>query len=267
MRRFGLQLLLVVNAISFFASAISEMFIHVPKIGTKPETVNFQAFKDEFVIGLKTIQKNRFLTTIISLGTILNFSIAPLFSIGLIFVVKEVLKATDFQFGLFQSILSVFMILAPLISARFLKKTNVGKICYNSFVITGVLIFLLALIPAGITLVWFRSPLLPLVLLMGLSFMVGVAVSLANIAVNTLFQQSTPLELMSRVSTTSGLLITLFIPTGQMLFGFLLDHLTPSLVFVFSGVIFFLAVMVFKSALLEAGSSALESTLEVAYEI
>ncbi len=42
--------------------------------------------------GINIIKENKLISTMIGLGTIINFSVAPLFSVGLIYIIKEVLK-------------------------------------------------------------------------------------------------------------------------------------------------------------------------------
>lgn len=44
----------------------------------------------------------------------------------------------------------------------------------------------------------------------------------------TLFNQIVPLEYMGRTSTVFNLAVTVFIPIGQMIFGYLYDILLPS---------------------------------------
>lgn len=249
---FGLQVVLIVNAVSFLLSAISELFIQVPHNHKRPEKINIHSFKRDLRDGVETIRNNRMLSTIISVGTVINFSIAPLFSVGLIFITKEVLKASDMQFGLFQMVFAASMIIAPLISAKFVKKVVVGKLLFRSFFTLGCLILLMAVIPTSFVLTAFDTNLVPLLLLLSISFCVGIVATIANIAIGTLFQQTTPIDMLGRVGAVSGLAITVFIPLGQMLFGFLYDRIAPSLVILLSGVLLLLANARSKEALFNA---------------
>ncbi len=78
--------------------------------------------------GINIIKENKLISTMIGLGTIINFSVAPLFSVGLIYIIKEVLKVNDFQFGMFQMSLSISMLLAPIFSGKIVKKNKNRKI-------------------------------------------------------------------------------------------------------------------------------------------
>ena len=249
---FGLKIVLIVNSICFMLSALSEMFINIPKKHKKPEKIDVKSFVASLKEGIDIIKKNRLIYTMISLGTLINFSVAPLFSVGLIFIIKEVLKATDFQFGLFQSVLSLSMIVAPILCGGIMRKMKVGKLCYLSFLAIGLVILFMVPIPSKILMNSLNSNLLPYILLMAASFMVGVLVTVANISLGTIFEQVTPVELMGRTSTIFNLAVTVFIPVGQMLFGFLYDIISPSYVVALSGIILILSVLKYKNNLLKA---------------
>lgn len=86
--------------------------------------------------------------------------------------------------------------------------------------------------------------------LITLSFMVGLVVTLVNIALGTLFDKSVPLNMMGRTSTVFSFAVTVFIPLGQMLAGLLLDVAFTSLVVALSGLILFVTIIRYKKALL-----------------
>jgi len=262
---FGLKIVLIVNSICFMLSALSEMFINIPKKHKKPEKIDVKSFVASLKEGIDIIKKNRLIYTMISLGTLINFSVAPLFSVGLIFIIKEVLKATDFQFGLFQSVLSLSMIVAPILCGGIMRKMKVGKLCYLSFLAIGLVILFMVPIPSKILMNSLNSNLLPYILLMAASFMVGVLVTVANISLGTIFEQVTPVELMGRTSTVFNLAVTVFIPIGQMIFGFLYDIISPSYVVALSGIILILSVLKYKNNLIKADEE--ENTGDVIDEV
>ena len=248
---FGLKIVMIINSLSFLISAISEMFINIPEKHKKPESISIKAFKKDLLEGINIIKSNKFISTMISLGTIINFVIAPIFSIGLIFIIKEVLRATDFQFGIFQMVLSSSMLLAPIFSANYIKKINVGKLCYISFISIALFILIMSPIPSKTILDRLDTNLIPYILMLIISFMVGIFATIANIAMGTIFNQVTPIELMGRTSTVFNLAVTVFIPVGQMLFGYLYDIISPSYVIAISGLILIVAVKRYKTALTE----------------
>lgn len=248
---FGMKIILIINAISFLLSAISETFINIPKSNKKPEKIDMKSFKADLMEGINVVKSDKLISTMISLGTIINFSVVPVFSVGLVFIIKEVLKSTDFQFGLFQMILSASMIAAPIICGSLIKKIKIGKLCYISFVSIAILIFIMAIVPLGFVLNYFNSNIVTYILILIISFMIGMAVTVANIALGTLFNEVVPLGLMGRTSTIFNLAVTVFIPIGQMIFGFLYDIIYPSFVISISGIILIIAVIKYRTSLIE----------------
>ena len=248
---FGLQMVMIVNSISFLLSAISEMFISIPKKHKKPDKISIKVFKDDLTEGINIIKNNKFISTMMFLGTIINFVIAPLFSVGLTFIIKEVLVATDFQYGVFQMVLSASMIVTPLLASGYLKRIEVGRLCYLSFISIALLTLVMSPIPSKAILDNLTTNLIPYTLILVVSFMIGIFATIANIAMGTIFNQVTPIELMGRTSTVFNLAVTVFIPIGQMIFGYLYDIISPSYVIAIGGVILILAIKSYKTALME----------------
>lgn len=247
---FGMKIFLIINGITFLLSAISEIFINIPNNNKRPEKIDIQSFKTDLKEGIDIIKSNKLISTLIGLGTIINFSMAPTFSVGLAFIVKEVLKSTDFQFGLFQMILSISMLLAPLLMV-FVKDIKIGRLSYLSFTIMSILVLVMAVVPSSFVLKSFSTNWIPYTLLLLISFVIGLVVTVANIAIGTLFNEIVPLELMGRTSTVFNLAVTVFIPLGQMIFGALYDTISPSIVIAISGAILIVALKKYKVQLLD----------------
>ena len=98
--------------------------------------------------------------------------------------------------------------------------------------------------------------------LLVVSFIIGLVVTVANIAIGTLFNQVVPLDLMGRTSTIFNLAVTVFIPVGQMIFGFLYDIIVPEAVVIISGVILMIVTAMYKKALLSYDEIELEPELK-----
>jgi len=265
----GMLLVLIINAISFLLSGLSEIFIHVPANHKRPEKINFKSFFTDVKEGLKIIKDNRFIKTVISLGTIVNFVIAPFFSVGFIVMIKDVLEASDYHYGISQTVMSLSMISGPIVVSLLSKKVEVGKLCTISFFIVGFVVLLIALVPSPMFLQLFSGILWPFVLLMILAFGMGVSISLINISIMTLFSQVVPLHAMGRTSTVLNLLVTIAIPVGQLLFGFLYDTIASSYVIIISGLILLGAIAIFRKPMLQVGEKEEDTQLggQMAYEV
>lgn len=244
---FGMGTILAITAISFLLSAVTKMFIAIPKSSNMPEKISLKAFKDDLVGGIRLIKDNKLFTTIVLCGGVLNFAMSPVFQIGIVFIAKEILKVSDFQFGLFQTVLSASTIVAPLIGSKYVKKMRIGKLLFTSFLVMGLTILSMSLIPLKSSL----NVLVPYILLLSGSFIIGLSATYANIATGTLFSQIVPLELMGRASTIMSMSMTILIPIGQMIFGFLYDIIDANYVFIISATILLVDIFIHKKALLE----------------
>src|SRR5699024_7023186 len=238
---------LIISSITFFLSSTSEMFIKIPKLHKSPEKINLKVFKDDLVEGIGILKKNKLISTIISSGGILNFCVSPLVSIGLVFIMKEVLEVSDMKFGISQMILAASFILAPFIGGRKIREVKVNKLLYYSFISIAIMVLVMAIIPLNL----FQSNMIPYIGLTITSFSMGLFATFANIALGTFFDQIVPLELMGRVSTIMSLAMTTLIPIGQMIFGYLYDKIMPNYVIGISGIILLIATLWHKDALLD----------------
>jgi len=246
----GLLIVLIINAVSFLLSALSEMFIDVPKIKASEGKKSFKVFKKDLLGGIDIIKRNTSIKTLIIIATIINFAIAPLFSVGMIYTIKEVMEASNLQFGVYQAVLSSSMILAPMFLVRTIKKYHTGKVISFSFFFIALIIFAIAFSASGFIRSLGDGYILAYLLIMLFSFIMGVFVTCVNISINTMMQKIVPLEYMGRTSTVLGLAVTIFIPVGQMLFGLLYDIMNPSLVIAISGMIILVTVLRFRTAIL-----------------
>ncbi|MGS0973083.1 MAG: MFS transporter [Candidatus Izemoplasmataceae bacterium] len=268
----GMFLVLVVNAISFLLSGLSEVFIHVPENHKRPDKINMNAFFVDVKEGLKIIKNNKFIRTVISLGTIVNFVIAPFFSVGFIVLIKEVLAAADYHYGIFQTVMALSMVTGPIVVSFVVKKIEVGKLCTAAFFIVSFIVLSVAIVPSTIFLSLFNGILFPFIFLMVLSFGLGVTISIVNISIMTLFSEVVPLHAMGRTSTVLNLLVTIAIPIGQILFGFLYDTIFTSYVIIISGMIMLFAIIIFRKPMLQVTDKEDVSTKDslggqMAYEI
>lgn len=241
----GLRILLIVNAVSFFVSAICEMTIDIPKTNSVPEKVDFKVFKRDFLEGATLVKTQPMLRRIIGLGIILNFSISALFSVGLIYILIEVLDISEAAYGLVSTLLATSMFLGPLLLGGVAKKVKVGRLTIMTFAVLDLLVFGLAFATSKGFLTQFQTSAVPLVIVFAIAFITGMLSSVNNIALSTLFQTLIPLTHMSRASSFMNLALLISMPLGQLLFGFALDTLAPSTVIlitafiVLAGVVFY----------------------------
>jgi len=250
----GLLVVLVFNAVSFLLSAAMELFIHVPPMHKRPEKLNVKSFFTDLKEGLKVVKDNKFIATIISLGTIVNFVIGPLFAVGYLVIIVDVLGGSEVEYGLYQTIMAISMVGAPILVAGYIKKFDIPKVTVISFMVVGVLVVSIAVVPFMAGFRMFDNSILPFALLMVISFFIGLSISVVNITIETLFAQIVPVHMMGRTSTVLNLLVTIMIPIGQMSFGFLFDTINPLYVILIAGGLLLVSIMVFRKRLLMAST-------------
>lgn len=257
---YGLHAILIINSMSFILSAISEMFIKVPKVNKKTEKITAKTFIKDFSEGLNFMKNKKIILTITSLGCIANFAFAPISSIGLAFISKEILKVSDYQYGILESVLVISMIIGPFIIGKISKRFSVGKIFFLDIFINGVLVAIMAIIPSSLYLNLFSSNKVPYLSLMAIIFMIGLVLSVGSIATGTLFQQEVPIEIMGRANTVMSSISMAIMPIGQMLFGFLFDNIPAWMCLAITSIIYLVSSLVFRKSLCGNESSSNEDT-------
>jgi MFS family permease len=246
---YGMSVVLIVNSISFILSSISEMFINIPKVNNKPEKINVNTFVYDFSQGIKFIKDKKIIATIITLACIVNFACPPITSIGLAFISKQILKVTDYQYGILECFFVASMIIAPFMINKVSKKFTIGKIFFLDIFITAILVAVMAIIPSTFYLNLFSSNLIPYISLIVIIFMIGLILSIGNIALGTMFQQEVPLEIMGRVGAVMTSVSMAALPLGQMLFGVLFDKIEAWVCILITSSIFLIVSLTFKKSL------------------
>lgn len=246
---YGIFAILLINAFSFIMAAIGEMFISIPKANKMPEKISFQAFYNDFSKGIKFIKERKLLLCIIVLAPILNFVLSPLFSTGITFVTKEILKISDFEYGFMQMALVASMILSPFIASKYAKKYTLGKILFFSVSICSLLIAVMAVVPSPVYMSLFSNNLVPYISITVICFLVGAIMTTSNIALSAMFQKIVPVTMMGRVSTVMNTCCMAIAPLGLIMFGVLFDTISAWICILIGSLILFTAIISFRKAL------------------
>ncbi len=249
---FGLLPLLIVNGLSFVASALSELAIEIPKSHTAPQKVDLVNFKKDLAEGIKIIKDQRVIRLIIGLGMILNFSLSPLLSIGLTYIIKVSLDGSALQFGLGGTILAFSLLTGPIFLGPIAQKMNVGKLTIISFSVVAALVALMSVVTTQAVIGFFPTNIVPFALVLAVSFLIGMAISIANISIGTLFGTLVPKEFMGRTAAVMNMGLIIAMPIGQLGIGIALDFLTPAPIVLAVSLIITAAVLYYAKPLLEA---------------
>ncbi|MFA6648268.1 MAG: MFS transporter, partial [Candidatus Izemoplasmatales bacterium] len=237
----------------------------VPKTSSEDNPKTISGFKKDLAEGIKLVKNSKAIMTVISIAIVLNFTISPFMSVGLTFLVKEVLQQSDFKFGLLQTVFFLSMVATPLLLTAKMKKMNLGKMIVRGFIIVSMLIVVVAL-TAFEFLSSINNGLISFIIILLSAFFMGILITAVNISIHTLIQKIVPLEYMGRASTVLGLFSVIAIPIGQMIFGYLYDIINPGFVFIINAFIVLISVFIFRERLINIeteGISILETKTKV----
>lgn len=273
---YGMFLILVINSISFILSSVCEIFIDIPKTNKKPEKIDAKSFLNDFSEGVKFIKNKKIIFSIITLGLVINFAFNPTFTVGLTYISKQILRISDYQYGILQTTLVIPMIIAPFICSIMGKKMKLSKILFLDIFFTSILVGIMAIIPSKVYLNLFNTNFIPYISLISIIFIISIIVSVGNISLNVMVQQEVPLEMLGRVSTVMSSVCMAAIPIGQIVFGVLFDKIEAWICILICSAILFIAILAFKKSLyrdnedsnspIDGGSLSLSSP-ETAYSV
>ena len=245
----GLKGVFIINAISFFVSALSEVFLVIPRNIKKREKLSVDSFTSEFKEGIGFIIKRKDIINIVTLAIILNFAFGS-FTVGSTYISKIILKVSDLQYGMVDSAGVIGMIIASFFIGWLSKKNSIGKNLYKSLLISSAVL-------SGYAIVSFKSfvelenSIIYLYLLMlVITFVMCLYVGLANTFLSINFQYIVPLEFMGRVSTGMSTGCMIAMPLSNMVYGYLFDKISVSNIFLISSTIMVITILLYKKSLL-----------------
>lgn len=218
----GLFPLFFINALSFFLSALLEMTLTVPQSHKRPEHIDFKQFTSDLKSGIAIIKNDLRLRTIIGFAVGINFSLGTFLSIGILYIIKNVLGISSMLFGIFAASISLATVVSPLLLGGIIKTVKPGKLLFSGMAVITVLIGGIALIVSPPVMRTF-TPLTLYWVLFALVFIIGAVAALINVSISILFQTIVPLEYMGRTASTMSMGMLAAMPLGQMLIGISLD--------------------------------------------
>lgn len=247
----GLPMILLVNSISFIISALSEVFIEIPLTTKKPKKINLKSFARDFSVGLNYIKEKQFLFNIIILGIVINFAFEGFYSIGIIYVSKEVLQVSDSLYSLLQSLTIVAAMSAPFFIGKINKKLSLSELLFWNFFAISILFTIVSFVSSKTYINLFSANLIPFVTLTALVYLIMLITSIGNISLFTIYQKEVPNEMLGRVGTLMDTGLKASIPISQMVFGAIFDVTHPWVPFLISSLIIIVTILIMKKALLK----------------
>ena len=216
---FGIFPIMIINAISFFASSISEMFIKIKKESLQPAHEREHYFVS-FKQGLKFIKSKPEIMLMVGVAVIANFALSPIFSVALPIVLLQDFGVSEQLYGLFNSLTTIGMLIAPIFAAKIIKKRHYSKLVWSMLTFDGILaIIIAALSIKGI----FPSVMINYISMIIVINVLIITIVWVNLAISTATQLIVPGDMLGRVSSVIGTLAMIATPLGIALIGSLLE--------------------------------------------
>lgn len=226
---FGLRPILTVSAACFFASAVLELFLHIPY--EKPGR-SYGALKQiaaDLAQAARFLQRERpALLAVLLLLSSLNLFLAGLYTVGLPYLIKVHLGLSDLLYSYSQAALGLGSILGGVLPAILGKHMPIRR---SYWYLLGVTVLLL---PMALVLTSGTPALLAYGVIIATSLAGMVCVTAFNVSSLTFFQKSIPAGLLGKVSSFANAISTCALPLGQALYGALFELAVPWLVVVFA---------------------------------
>ena len=250
----GINSIVIMSAVSFFFSAVMEIFIHIPFEKTKYQFNIIKTIASDMKEGFLYIIKNdSFIVKAMSMAAILNLFVTPLVIVGLPYIIKIFLGLSSQHYGFTQGALGIGMILGAISIGSVSKKLQV-KTIYK-------LVFILAicLLPISfVTTTFFNIPVFVSYSVITISaIIIMFFVTILNIYVLTAVQKKTPNALLGKVMAILIAVSNCAAPIGQALFGALFE-MPNQYIFI---VVFGVALISFITAIITKKITRNESEL------
>ena len=222
---FGLQVVIIINCVSFFLSAVMELFLHIPYTPEKMIGSAVAIFSNDLKQSVRYITRGKpFILHIALIGAAVNLFITPVYIIGVPYIVKIVLNAGDQLYGITESLICLGGILGAFLVGAFAKKIK-AKNMYLFFISLGIvfLLMMMSIVPPrteGAGTVYAAYAAFTLCAVAGVALMSGF-----NILYTAFIQKQVPHEMMGKVMALIMASSMCCVPLGQILFGTLFESL------------------------------------------
>lgn len=243
----GIGWIFIINGVAYIASAISEIFINVK---TKEEVQTSLSVKQVFVDmgqGLSYLVKNRGLLVFTIVAVIINFFLAPVYSIGLPYLYNQVLKTEPIYYSLIGVLASAGTIVMSLIFTVIRQRDKMFKFVSRGLllwvpmlIIQAILIYLVVANAISFTLFFILS--------VTIAFIDGNISVFVNTPIGVAFQKYVPREMLGRVNSMLNTLVQGLVPISIALGGLFLEYRPVSELYLLGVLGFALGAIIFYSS-------------------
>ena len=239
----GIKLIVIINAISFFLSAIMELFLEIPDVVKREDqkedkVLSIGFIKNSFIDMKKSFvylkREKKIVLGIIASYALCNIFLVPILSIVAPYFINIFLGLSSEVYGIVEGVSVLGMILGGLWITMKPKMFSMGKVHYTYFpMIAGVALM------STLTSIKANNYILAALFAVG-GMAIMLSLSLSNVLTLTFIQKSIPGEMLGRVSALSTAIATISVAPGQLLYGQIIEYGIP-----IGGILFLTALINF----------------------
>lgn len=228
---------LLINGISFFISAVSELFIDFNFNKIKTEEKEKQSFIQDMKSGFDYFRKDKLLIGIGFSALLLNFFLSSTAVIFPFAIVQE-MGIDEKLFGLSSSVMSLGALAGAIIVGKRNSKLTRSYLLKSAFAI-GIFFSLI-----GVSMhIFFGGSYGALGLITMFGFLTIASATLINVPMGVFFQTRVDPAYLGRVSSIVGSLVLAVMPLAYIIYGMLSEQFSSFRIITVSGVLFLLIVV------------------------
>ena len=218
----GIRMLVVLTCITFFLSAILELFIRIP-FEKRPRTAPvLQVISSDMKEGFRFIMKeNPFIRKTILIATGMNLFLTPFFLVGTPYIMRILLNSSDVLYGTALGIIQFSSIAGALSVAFIAKKLQISDLYKWLLGICVLMVpmafaispFMLGQGYASVFIAFFLCA-IPIIMI----------ITMLSVYFISVVQKHTPNSIMGKVMAIIMAVAQCAAPVGQLLYGQLFEH-------------------------------------------
>lgn len=220
----GIAGIVMINGISFFLSAIMELFLKLPDRRTKKSKylLKFKAgFRGMYHTAKELHKKTPVVLTIISSYGLYNILIYPVISVFTPYYIRIVLGISATLYGVLEGVMLFGMLFGSILLAVFPTRFQIQSIKRILFLMPVSVLLI-----AGMTVV-LKGGFGQSIFLALCGAIIMFALGLSNVMTLSYIQRVVAVDSLGRTSALSTAVATMTIPIGQLLFGWVMDSKVP----------------------------------------
>jgi predicted MFS family arabinose efflux permease len=221
----GVRSLILMSGISFFLSAVMELFIRIPFEKRKQDGHIVPTIITDMKAGFSYVVKQSFILKLMILAALLNMLLSPYLIVGGPIILRVTMQSSETAYGMGMGLINLATIIGALTVGIFAKRMTIKRL-YRWILLIALLGLPMALSVTPLFLGLGYYP--PFVLFMLCVIPIATIMTVVSIFVITKVQKKTPNENLGKVMAIIIAASQCAAPIGQILYGFFFQRLSEA---------------------------------------